>query len=141
MNRCRAIRTVAASLLIALGISCVSDLRNNQTAADTTTTTPLADTLHYDPHTGLVIDTNLALVVANCSACHTTDLIKENRFTRDGWVAKIRWMQKEQNLWDLGKNEKNILDYLEKYYSPSSLDARAQMRREPLKDIQWYDYP
>jgi len=140
MNVRRVTLAVAAFFVIAMGITCVSDLRNDQTTTDTTTTTSLVDTLNYDPHSGLVVDTTLGLVVANCSGCHSTELIRKSRFTRDGWIAKIRWMQKEQNLWDLGKNEKSILDYLEKYYSPSSLDARAQMRREPLDDIQWYDY-
>ncbi|SRR5690606_4951333 len=99
-----------------------------------------ADSLTLDTHTGLVVDTNLRLILANCSTCHSTDLVRQNRFTRDGWLAKIRWMQQKHNLWDLGDLEDDILDYLEKYYSPSSMDKRARLRREPLTDIQWYDY-
>src|SRR5690606_15362581 len=98
------------------------------------------DTLTYDAHSGLVADTNLRLILANCSSCHATDLVRQNRFTRDGWLAKIRWMQEKHNLWDLGESEAAILDYLEKYYSPSSMDKRARLRREPLTDIEWYDY-
>lgn len=99
-----------------------------------------SDTLTYDAHSGLVKDTNLRLILANCSSCHSTDLVRQNRFTRDGWLAKIRWMQQKHNLWELSESEDAILDYLEKYYSPTSMDKRARLRREPLTDIKWYDY-
>src|SRR3546814_18068655 len=90
-----------------------------------------SDTLKYDSQTGLVVDKNMALVVASCSACHSTELIRQNRFTRDGWIAKIRRMQREHNLWDQGESEKAILDTLEKYYSPSQMETRPQMQRAP----------
>lgn len=74
----------------------------------------LADTTKKDPETGLIVDENLYMVKAQCTNCHSTKLITANRFTRDGWKQKIRWMQANHNLWELGDAEKPVLDYLEK---------------------------
>lgn len=93
-----------------------------------------ADTVKKDPETGLIVDENLYMVKAQCTNCHSTKLITANRFTRDGWKQKIRWMQANHNLWELGDAEKPVLDYLEKNYSPTASAAR----RAPLKDIKWY---
>jgi hypothetical protein len=94
----------------------------------------LADTLKKDPETGLVMDENLYMVKAQCTSCHSSKLIIANRFTRDGWKQKIRWMQANHNLWELGDTEKQVLDYLEKHYAPT----QASARRAPLKDVKWY---
>jgi hypothetical protein len=94
----------------------------------------LADTLKKDAETGLVVDENLYMIKAQCTGCHSTKLISANHFTRDGWKQKIRWMQAKHNLWELGDTEKQVLDYLEKYYGPTQVTAR----RAPLKNIQWY---
>lgn len=87
-----------------------------------------------DPSTGLVIDEGLDLVRAHCTACHSSKLITQFGGTRDVWIEKIRWMQRTQNLWDLGESEPPVLDYLVKHYGP----VDAFDRREPLKDIKWY---
>lgn len=96
------------------------------------------DTLKIDPETGLITDKHLVLVKANCTGCHSTKLISQHRFTREGWVGKIRWMQQYHNLWNLGESESNILDYLEKHYSPQSSSNGLPARRAPLKNIEWY---
>lgn len=93
-----------------------------------------SDTLKIDPETGLIIDKDLYMVKAQCTSCHSSKLIIANHFTRDGWKQKIRWMQANHNLWELGETEKQVLDYLEKYYAPTQTYAR----RQPLKDIKWY---
>ena len=94
----------------------------------------LSDTLKKDTETGMIVDKDLYMVKAQCTSCHSSKLIVQNRFTRDGWKQKIRWMQAKHNLWDLGETEKQVLDYLEKYYAPTATLAR----RQPLKDIKWY---
>jgi len=99
------------------------------------TNTFLSDTTKLDKETGLVVDENLYMVKAQCTGCHSTKLISANHFTRDGWKQKIRWMQANHNLWDLGETEKQVLDYLEKNYAPQQMVSR----RAPLKDIKWYD--
>ncbi len=101
----------------------------------------MADTVKIDAETGLATDANLMMVKAQCTACHSSKLILQHRFTREGWVDRIRWMQKYHKLWDLGESEKVVLDYLEKYYGPSAVGARAAFRRAPLKSVQWYKLP
>lgn len=93
-----------------------------------------SDTARKDSATGLFQDKNLYMVKAQCTSCHSPKLISQNRFTRDGWKQKIRWMQANHNLWDLGEAEPVVLDYLEKYYAPS----QSYSRRAPLKGIEWY---
>ena len=88
-----------------------------------------------DAVTGLALDPNLSLVKAQCTGCHSPMLILQHRFTRDEWLSKIRWMQRNHKLWDLGKTEKPVLDYLAKYYAPNQ---SAYSRREPLRNVKWY---
>ena len=90
-----------------------------------------------DVLTGLLAGEGLLQVKANCLSCHSAKLIAQNRFTRDGWHAKIVWMQETQGLWDLGENEPLILDYLAEHYAP---ETRAS-RRQPLTDVEWYRLP
>ncbi|GAB3934643.1 hypothetical protein [Larkinella terrae] len=99
-------------------------------------TVVMTDSVKRDPNTGLVADEHLTLVVAQCTACHSSKLILQNRFTRDGWKEKIRWMQRTQKLWDLGESEPVILDYLVKHYGPEQKTFDG--RRKPLLAIQWY---
>ncbi|OIN57456.1 hypothetical protein [Arsenicibacter rosenii] len=97
----------------------------------------VADSVKKDPETGLAIDGQLMLVKAHCTSCHSPKLIIQNRFTRDGWKEKIRWMQRTQKLWDLGESEPKVLDYLVKYYGPEQKTFDG--RRMPLKDVKWYE--
>lgn len=101
------------------------------------TVTPVADTLKVDAETGLIDDPSLTLVKAQCTACHSSKLILRHRFTREGWQERIRWMQKNHKLWDLGESEKTVLDYLEKYYGPSSASPKVRSRRGPSPAVQW----
>ena len=87
-----------------------------------------------DVETGLLAGDGLELVKANCTACHSSSLILQNRFTREGWHSKIEWMQETQGLWDLGGNEAIILDYLAANYAPEA----PRGRRVPLTGIEWY---
>ena len=127
--------SASLALLLALG------LMSNAFRTDLPTEQPetgmfamRTDTLKKDTETGLLVDENLQMVKAQCTSCHSSKLIIANRFTRDGWKQKIRWMQANHNLWDLGETEKPVLDYLEKHYAPTA----AVARRQPLKDIKWY---
>jgi hypothetical protein len=86
-----------------------------------------------DPATGLVADEGFLLVRNNCGSCHSYELIRNKRATREGWVSTIRWMQRTQGLWNLGENEKPILDYLAKNYAPEDTGRRKQ-----LTGIEWY---
>lgn len=83
--------------------------------------------------TGFVAEEGYMTVVNNCTNCHSALLVTQNRMSLEGWQATIRWMQKTQNLWDLGKNEEIILKYLSTYYAP-----QKKGRRQNLENIDWY---
>lgn len=89
-----------------------------------------------DLTSGLIAQGDYELVRNTCTACHSSSLILQAHFSRQTWIEKIRWMQANQKLWDLGSTEKPILDYLEKFYGPDS--ASVALRRPPLKNIEWY---
>lgn len=82
---------------------------------------------------GFVEDEGMQAVINNCTTCHSAELVTQNKMTREGWLATIRWMQESQNLWDLGQNEGPILDYLAKNYAPEEKGRRAA-----LKNVEWY---
>ena len=85
--------------------------------------------------TGLAYDENFEIVRALCTSCHSAQLITQNRATREGWRDMIVWMQKTQNLPDLGPNEPIVLDYLAKYYAPVEEGRRPLLTQEK---IEWY---
>ncbi len=84
--------------------------------------------------TGLIVDDGCQDVMVTCGACHSLDLVTQNRATRDGWKEIIVWMQETQKLWDLGEKEVVILDYLAKNYAPENTG-----RRKNIENIEWYN--
>ena len=84
--------------------------------------------------TGLIDGKGLSLVIQNCTPCHSSKLITQNRMSIDGWKTTIRWMQDTQKLWDLGVNEEAILTYLATNYAP-----QKKGRRAVLTNIEWYE--
>ncbi len=83
---------------------------------------------------GLVDAPGADLVAAHCSACHSLQLVIQNRGDAAHWKKLIRWMQADHKLWDLGEAEPQILDYLETHYGAPALSPR----RKPL-DTRWRD--
>lgn len=84
--------------------------------------------------TGFVDAPGMMETVHNCTNCHSAKLVIQNRMDRERWKATIKWMQETQNLWDLGKNEEIIINYLVTNYPP-----KKKGRREPLTNIEWYE--
>ena len=125
---------ILSALMLGVVLALPFSQKNIDHATDQRAAVVFTDTLKKDKETGLVSDGHLDLVKAQCTGCHSSKLIVQNRFTRDGWKQKIRWMQANHNLWDLGETEKPVLDYLEKNYGPQV----ASSRREPIKNIKWY---
>ncbi|MFN3446054.1 MAG: hypothetical protein ACK44D_09950, partial [Bacteroidia bacterium] len=87
----------------------------------------VTDTLKKDPNTGFILDQHYELLIAHCTACHEAKVVTNFKANREGWLEKIRWMQKTQKLWDLGEAEPKILDYLSKNYAPK----QSYVRRSP----------
>lgn len=92
-----------------------------------------------DPESELIVDEGYLLIKQQCQSCHNMALVTQNFFTREVWLEKIRWMQAEQNLWDLGEKEDSILDYLAKHYNPSKKNQGITNsgRRQNL-NVEWY---
>lgn len=84
--------------------------------------------------TGLKDGEGLMTVVANCTACHSAQLIIQNRMDEERWNATIRWMQETQNLWELGDQQEVIVNYLVENYPVNS-----KGRRGKLENIEWYE--
>lgn len=83
---------------------------------------------------GLIVDDGMEVVMTTCGACHSLNLVTQNRATREGWKDMIVWMQETQKLWDLGDNEEIILNYLAKNYAPQN-----EGRRRNLVVEEWYN--
>ncbi|MFT5736596.1 MAG: alpha-amylase/alpha-mannosidase (GH57 family) [Maribacter sp.] len=110
----------------------------NQKPDETVVTLPKED--DYDKiengihvRTGFIDAPGLMETVNNCTNCHSSKLVTQNRMNKEHWIATIRWMQETQNLWDLGENEDVIVDYLVTNYPPLEIG-----RRENLANIEWY---
>jgi len=84
--------------------------------------------------TGLVDGEGLMTVVNNCTNCHSAKLVIQNRMNEERWAATIDWMQRTQNLGDLGANEAIIINYLVANYPP-----QEDGRRRNLTNIEWYE--
>ncbi len=84
--------------------------------------------------TGFIEAPGMQETITNCTACHSAQLVIQNRMNKERWHSTIDWMQKTQNLWDLGANEEIIVNYLVKNYPPVS-----KGRREILTNIEWYE--
>ena len=74
-----------------------------------------------------------ALVRAHCGACHSLNLVTQNRGDAAHWKKLIEWMQADHNLWDLGPAEETILSYLSTHYGAPDL-----VPRRPALVTQWH---
>lgn len=84
--------------------------------------------------TGLKDAKGLMTVVNNCTNCHSAKLVTQNRMNAKRWNETIKWMQEKQNLWDLGKNQEIIVNYLVQNYPVEKVG-----RRISLSNIDWYE--
>lgn len=83
--------------------------------------------------TGLKDGEGVLLVATTCTVCHSADIVMNNRMNEERWNTTIKWMQETQGLWELGSNQKIIVDYLTKNYPMPKATRRAN-----LKNIEWY---
>ena len=115
----------------------------NITVLDTSAADPMLVTMNLNPDeiengihtpTGLIVDDGVDIVIRTCGACHSLDLVTQNKADRKGWKDIIVWMQETQGLWDLGATEDVILTYLAKNYAPVD-----EGRRRNLEVTEWYE--
>ena len=110
----------------------VSNNEVNKPIEASSATNEIIDGIHV--RTGLKDGKGLMTVIANCTACHSAQLIIQNKMNKEKWNATIRWMQETQNLWPLGDNQEVIVNYLVNNYPV--IDTG---RRKKLDNIQWYN--
>jgi hypothetical protein len=128
MSPLRIVSSLIAVALVVLGVSCQPEPEALAAADGTKGIVEGIDTL-----TGLIAEGDYLLVKGNCLACHSANLITQNRATAAGWNAMIDWMQEKQGLADLGINRQPIVTYLATYYAPEKSG-----RRPALKNVEWY---
>ena len=77
----------------------------------------------YDPADafgGLPREGAYEFVAMYCSACHTLEIVMQQRATKARWIYMIDWMTKEQNMPPLPDGEKaEVLDYLSDHFGPT----------------------
>jgi len=65
------------------------------------------------PIQGLMPGQGRALVLTNCTACHSTALVVSFRASREGWDTILTRMQEEEGLWSFPPEDREaMLDYL-----------------------------
>ena len=81
-----------------------------------------------DPKSGLIVAKGMEDVIANCTACHSTKFIINQKGSRETWKDMIVWMQETQGLWEFDPaTEKSILDYLATNYAPDNKIERRKI--------------
>ena len=93
-----------------------------------------------DPTTGLRKTKGWELVAANCSGCHSTKLVVQNRGSGDQWRSMIRWMQETQNLWPFAPDvEDAIVSYLSSNYGEQAQSRRNNLPPQLMPPFQFAD--
>ncbi len=91
---------------------------------------------------GLPPGDGVDLVLENCTACHSTEIIRENHMSRKAWDKTITWMQEKQGLWELGEDRKIILDYLAKTQGISTnKDKPVRKQTNPMYEFDYRANP
>jgi len=81
------------------------------------------------------------LVIKNCTGCHSAEIILENYMSRKAWDKTITWMQKEQGLWELNKEVREIiLDYLSKTQGISAEKVLRESIRKNRNQMYEFQY-
>lgn len=89
---------------------------------------PLAMAQETDRVTGLILSDGWQAVQANCTECHSAQLIIQNSGSREVWKSRILWMQQTQGLHELGAElEDTILGYLAGNYGQKQAGRRAPL--------------
>ncbi|GEM_PF-1298677 len=84
------------------------------------------------------------LVMGNCTVCHSEAIILQNHMGREGWNETINWMQKEQGMWELEEEDRNIiLNYLSKYQGviPKDLTKQSFQRKNKMYEFDYKPNP
>ena len=87
-----------------------------------------------DRVTGLKIDEDWELLQANCTRCHSAQLITQNNGTRAVWQSRLNWMRTQGLEQFQDGIDDRIIDYLARNYGPKTLARRPPIAPEYLPD-------
>lgn len=94
----------------------------------TVSATQLSAQSPTDQDTGLVQTTGWQEVKANCTECHSAQMIIQNSGNRAVWKSRIVWMQQTQGLGELSsETEDAILTYLAANYGQKEASRRGPL--------------
>ena len=103
-----------------------------------TTTVVAREKTNYQ---GLSAGEGIKLVLENCTACHSADIILQNHMNRKAWEVTIGLMQKERGMGKLNKRERKIiLDYLSKFQGIDGNSTTSKKIRKKNKPMYNFDY-
>ena len=98
--------------------------------------TPIKDPIPVAQDQLLVKAPGIELIKKHCLACHNAQLILQNKMSEERWTYAIKWMQRTQGLWDLGEDERPIIEYLATYYAPTLIGRRSNLI---INQGDWYE--
>lgn len=115
-------RSATGLIILALTLGMFSTLPSSTSSAQQT-----------DRVTGLVQEDGWQLVQANCTECHTSQIIVQNSGTLEVWKSRINWMQTTQGMAELADDvENSILAYLAANYGQKASSRRATLDQDLL---------
>lgn len=70
-----------------------------------------------DDYSGLPRDAGYELVDAYCTACHSLQIVMQQRYAREGWDRRLDWMVETQGMAEMPTEDRAIvLDYLARHF-------------------------
>lgn len=104
----------------------------HQEEASSQSSKEAADTAPARGPDGLAEAAGVDLVRANCQACHSLAIVRDQHLSRERWDVTITWMQQTQGLWDLPPDTRaGLLDYLSQHQGPLSASKGANAAESP----------
>ena len=90
---------------------------------------------------GLLPGEGRELVLENCTGCHSTAIILQNRMSRRDWDETLTWMREKQGLQELSSHVRDkILNYLEKTQGPQKIPT-GQGRSKRMYQFEYRPNP
>ena len=90
--------------------------------------TAISSAQEIDPITSLKMADGWQLVQANCTECHSAQIIVQNSGSSAVWLSRLRWMQETQGMDDLAEaTEQQIVIYLATNYGPKASTRRPNL--------------
>lgn len=72
-----------------------------------------------DDYGGLPRTGEFEFIAAYCSACHSLEIVMQQRANRDGWSDMLTWMEEQQGMVPLDEADRELfLNYFVEHFGP-----------------------